>query len=148
MEKAPESRVVIGLNDYRFVASLHVRHPSITPDEITAVLSLEPKGIKRKGEQRQSPTGNPLAGCNPENHWRAELTPSPGQDVSEFLLGFIDEMSSESIQLTTQIESSGGSVMVFIGLFAKSCCDFEVPAATLRRLGNAGIAVRLDYYHD
>ena len=33
-----ESRVTAGLNDYRFVACLHVQHPSVDPDEVTAAL--------------------------------------------------------------------------------------------------------------
>ncbi|MCA9191221.1 MAG: DUF4279 domain-containing protein [Planctomycetales bacterium] len=141
-----ESRVTAGLNDYRFVASLHVQHPSVDPNDVTAALKLNPKSVKRRGERRRKPDGGLLSGNYDENHWRANLEIVAGHNVSEFLQKLIDTQTPDAMALTRRIDDTGGSVSVFIGVFADRLCDFEIPASTLRLLGEAGISVRLDYY--
>ncbi len=140
-----KSHVVAGLNDYHFVASLHIQHASISPEQVTFALAIDPGSVKRRGEQRKTPDGKPLSGMYAENHWGADISIIHGHDVSEFLKDFVDRQKSSTIDLMRQIDDTGGSVSIFIGLFAKRCCDFEIPAATLRKLGNAGITVRLNY---
>lgn len=142
MSGRSESRVIEGLNDYQFVASLHVRHPSIDPDEVTAALGICPKRTRRCGERYSGQPG----GYFDANHWAAELEIVAGHNVPEFLEDFVDSLSLPAKSLTRRIDETGGEVTVFIGLFANRLCDFEIFASTLRDLGNAGISVRLDYY--
>ena len=141
-----ESRVTAGLNDYRFVASLHVQHPSVGPDEVTAALRRNPKSVKRNGERRRRPDGGLLTGNYDDNHWSADLDIVAGHDVSEFLAELVNTQISHATDFTRRIDDTGGCVTVFIGVFADRLCDFEIPAPTLRQLGNAGITARLDYY--
>jgi hypothetical protein len=141
-----ESRITAGLNDYRFVASLHVQHPFVDPNEVTTALKLEPKSVKRRGEPRRKPDGALLTGNYDENHWSADLEIVAGHDVPEFLRNLIDVQMPHAVGLTRRIDDTGGSVSVFIGVFADRLCDFAMPASTLRRLGDAGVSVRLDYY--
>lgn len=137
MSGRSESRVVEGLNDYRFVASLLFRHPSIDPDELTDAFGVCPKRTRRRGER---------PGPYDDNYWTAELEVVAGHNVPEFLQEFVDSLSPSAKSLTRRIDDTGGEVTVFIGLFATRLCDFEIFASTLRDLGNAGISVRLDYY--
>ena len=146
MTASSESRVTAGLNDYRFVVSLHVEHPSISPDEMTGALKQDPTSVRRRGEKRRRPDGGLLTGVYDENHWNTELEIVAGHDVSEFLADLVDTQISHAADFTRQIDDTDGCVTVFIGVFADRLCDFEIPASTLRRLGNAGISVRLDYY--
>ncbi|TWU20041.1 DUF4279 domain-containing protein [Allorhodopirellula heiligendammensis] len=146
MPARSESRVTAGLNDYRFVASLHVQHPLVEPNELTAAFKQEPKRVKRRGERRQRRDGGLLTRKYDENHWSIDLKIVAGHDVPEFLQNLINTQRSDAIDLTRRIDETGGSVSVFIGLFAEQLCDFEIPAATLRQLGDAGVSVRLDYY--
>ncbi|REJ97756.1 MAG: DUF4279 domain-containing protein [Planctomycetota bacterium] len=146
MPARSESRVTAGLNDYRFVASLHVQHPSIDPADVTAALKQEPNSVKRRGEKRRRPDGSLLTGNYDENHWSADLEIVAGHDLPKFLHNLTDAQMRHAMDLTRRIDDTGGSVTVFIGVFADRLCDFEIPASTLRRLGNAGISVRLDYY--
>ena len=141
-----ESRVTEGNNDYRFVASLHVRHPSVDPDEITAALKQEPRSIRRRGERRRSPDGALLAGYYDGNYWSIDLKSVAGHDVSEFLHNLIYTQMPHATEFTRRIDDTGGSVSVFIGVFADGFCDFEIAAPTLRLLGGAGVSVRLDFY--
>lgn len=87
-----------------------------------------------------------LTGNYDENHWSADLKIVAGHDVPEFLLNLIDAQMRQAVDLTRRIDDTGGAVTVFIGVFAVRLCDFEIPASTLRRLGDGGISVRLDYY--
>ena len=102
--------------------------------------------MKRRGERRRRPDGGLLTGNYNENHWSADLEIVAGHDVSEFLRDLIDSHVPHASELTRKIDDTGGSATVFIGVFADRLCDFEIPASTLRRLGKAGISVRLDYY--
>lgn len=146
MQPRSESRVTVGLNDYRFVASLLVQHPNVDPEEVTVALNQEPESVKRRGERRRRPDGSLLTGTYDANYWRAYLEIVAGHNVPEFLHRLIEKQSPNALDLTRQIDDTGGSVTVFIGIFADRLCDFEIPASTLRLLGDAGISVRLDYY--
>lgn len=140
-----ESLVTTGLNKYRFVASLHVQHPTVEPDQMTDGLRLIPKSVKRRGERRRRPD-ELLSGNWDENQWRTDLEIVAGHDVSEFLDDFIGVQVSHATSFLRHIDDTGGDVAIFIGVFADGLCDFEISAKILRQLGNAGISVRLDYY--
>lgn len=149
MDPRPKgSHVVAGLNDYRFVVSLHIMHPSVAPQSISAALGLTPKRTGCRGDQRRSPAGVLRAETYDANHWTADLPIQDGSDVAEFLTGFVDSQTHEARSLTRQIADTGGAVELFIGLFATRCCDFAIPPESLRLLGEAGITLRLDYYPD
>ena len=146
MRHASESRVREGLNDYRFKASLYVEHPVIGPEEATKALGLEPASVRRNGQPRLLPNGARLDGFVKGNHWAADLEIAAGQDIPEFLVDFIERLPTEASDWMRMVADTGGCVSVFIGIFADRCCDFEIPPASLRKLGNAGVAIRFDFY--
>ena len=146
MRHASESRVQEGLNDYRFKASLYVEHPTISPDEATKALGVEPASVRHDGQPRLRPDGLPLAGVVKGNHWAADLGIVAGQDIPAFLLDVIERLPAEATRWTRMVADTGGCVSLFLGVFADRCCDFEIPAASLRILGNAGVAIRFDFY--
>lgn len=143
-----ESRVTTGLNDFRIKSRLSVFHPSVAPTEVTSALQREPSRSHLRGEQRRTPGGKPLKGVYPSHYWFAELAIPRVADVAEYLEYFLGGLSADAIQLCRQIDESGGSVEIWVAMFVTQCCDNEIPAATLRKLGEAGITLRLDYYCD
>jgi hypothetical protein len=146
MQGACESRVLEGLNDYRFKATLHVEHPSISPDEATATLALSPTSVRRNGEPRILPNGSRAEGAVRGNYWAAELEITPGRDIPAFLLEFVDGLPVEVVGWMRKVSDTGGSVSVFLGIFADGLCDFEIPPGILRKLGDAGVTTRFDFY--
>ena len=148
MRHPSESRVREGLNDYRFQASLSVEHPAIGPDEATKALGLEPASVRHHGQPRLRPDGSPLPGVVKGNHWAADLKIVTGQDIPAFLLDFIEHLPAEATEWMRMVTDTGGCVSLFLGVFADGCCDFEIPAAILGMLGNAGVAIRLDFYRN
>jgi len=146
MRHVSESRVQEGLNDYRFKASLYVEHPTISPEGAAKSLGLEPASVCHDGQPRLRPDGSPLAGVVKGNHWAADLGIVAGQDIPAFLLDFIERLPAEATRWMRMVADTGGCVYLFLGVFADRCCDFEIPAAILRMLGNAGVAIRFDFY--
>jgi|688.fasta_scaffold643140_1 hypothetical protein len=146
MRHASESRVQEGLNDYRFKASLYVEHPTIAPEEATKALGLEPASVRHDGQPRLRPDGSPLTGVVKGNHWAAGLEIAAGQDIPAFLIDFFERLPAEACDWMRMVADTGGCVSMFLGVFADGCCDFEIPPASLRKLGNAGVAIRFDFY--
>lgn len=139
------TRVRIGLNDYRYVATLHVEHPSIDADIISQSIPFRPDRICKIGETKQTPHGKPLLGHYDQTYWHATLeTPTDG-DVTNFLRLLCDRLA-RSREFLAQLDDTGGKVEVFIGLFADRCCDFELPWSLLADLASARVGLRLDYY--
>ena len=55
--------------------SLHVRHPSVDPEEISRELSLDAAESFRAGEPRRSRSGVAATAVHPETYWVAVLDP-------------------------------------------------------------------------
>jgi len=55
--------------------SLHVRHPSVDPEEISRELALEATESFRAGEPRESRSGVAATAVHPETYWVAVLDP-------------------------------------------------------------------------
>jgi hypothetical protein len=146
MQEAYESRVVCGLNDYRFRASLYFEHLSISPDEATAALDRMPASTRRHGQPRTRPDGSSLGGVVQGNHWAADLAIVPGHDIPDFLAEFVDRLSAGSLKWMRRVADTGGCISVFFGIFADRLCDFEIPPVIFRKLGDAGVTIRFDFY--
>jgi hypothetical protein len=58
-----------------FQLSLHVRHPSVDPEEISRELSLEAVECFRAGEPRQSRSGLAATAVHGETYWAAVVDP-------------------------------------------------------------------------
>ena len=144
MKIKPRSHVQTGLNDYEFVGSLSIGHPTIPPERIVDALKLPPTSTHRLGDQKTTPGGQPLTGTWQENHVTFRPPLQDGEDPQTFLktlLGTLDE------SFIKQIGETGGTADLFVGLFATHGCDFELPPTLLKRLGELGISIRFDYYH-
>ena len=57
--------------------SLHIRHPSIRPEEISRELELEADESFAAGQPRRSPSGAALESVHCETYWVAALEPHP-----------------------------------------------------------------------
>ncbi|WP_391540471.1 DUF4279 domain-containing protein [Rubripirellula lacrimiformis] len=130
-----------GLNDYRYVASLYIDHPTVDPDAITRGMPIKPDRICRIGDPKRTPR----EGFYDRTHWSVKLqTPADG-DVAEFLSMVFERLDS-SRALLTELADTGGRAEIFIGLFADRCCDFEMPPTLLANLASLSLGLRLDYY--
>jgi hypothetical protein len=60
-----------------FRLSLHIRHPSIGPEDISRELELEADESFAAGQPRRSPSGTALESVYCETYWAAALEPHP-----------------------------------------------------------------------
>ncbi|MDE2447742.1 MAG: hypothetical protein KGO22_02145 [Gammaproteobacteria bacterium] len=59
------------MSEYEFTVSLRIRHPTIDPATISAMLGIEPQHTWRAGEPRCDPAGAELGGAH--HDWMGRL---------------------------------------------------------------------------
>ena len=141
------------MSDYTYCVSLSITHPSVTPDEITAALKIEPSSCHIKGEQRLTPKGKPLEGENQENFWR--FTPHEGDRLSAsdiYLEDYLISLNNEYAvhrDYFSKLVTTGGYIEYFIGWFEG---DHNLMATLspelLRSTGELSIAIGIDAYSE
>lgn len=138
-EDAPRSH-------YHYRISLGVRHPSIDPAEITAVLGIEPGCSWRAGQPRRTPKGTPLAGVNRDTRWGREIAAGRwpldiDKAIHEALRGLIRYRS-----FLHRIRAEGGTVELFIGWFFENQSGEVLTYECLALAGDLQIDLSFDVY--
>lgn len=119
------TRVAIGLNDYRYEAALHISHPTIDVEAISAAMPFAPRRVCRAGDQRRNLDGTLCDGYYDKACWSTDLHCPGGFDVSEFLEHLVAQLSA-SEEFLFNLSKTGGESEIFIGLYADRCCDFAM----------------------
>jgi hypothetical protein len=143
----PRARFQSGLNDFEYCASLHILHVDLDPATVSKTLNLLPRTSHRAGDPRKTPSGRPLEGVYPTGHWGAELELVEGEDLEHFLWRLLEALRPAK-NFLARIHNDNGEVECFIGIFATKLCDQIIHAELLNELGQFGISLRLDYYHN
>lgn len=131
---------------YRYKASLRISHPSLSPEEITSSIRLEPSRSWIIGQPRATPTGAPLSGVNKNNFWTHSFAVPDDGALEEFILCVLDEPTGRS-QALRMIADTGGKNELFIGLFMEtSNVELYFNPKLHSRCGQLGIALYLDIY--
>jgi len=141
------------MSDYTYCVSLSITHPSITPDEITAALKIEPSRFHIKGEQRFTPKGKPLEGKYQENFWR--FTPHEEYRVSasdiyleDYLLSLNKEYASHK-DYFSKLVTTGGYIEYCVGwLEGDHNLMATLSPELLRSTGELHIAIGIDAYSE
>ncbi|MCA9236074.1 MAG: hypothetical protein KDA44_11420 [Planctomycetales bacterium] len=141
------ARYTAGLNDFRYRATLFFEHTVTTPDEVIARVELAPRQIRRIGEPRTTPRGNALNGLRSANHVSFELPTIDEASLDEFAGSIADRLEKHG-EFFRCFTASGGTIELFVGIFARRGCDTLFPPVLSRRLGELGVGLRLDYYAD
>lgn len=131
--------------NFRYDASLHVHHPSTSPDTISAELGRTPERSHRKGDPRRTPAGTPLADTYPGNFWTCDLATEDQVDITDFLKKLVMTFLPNRSFLK-QLNSTGGEVCIFLGIFGDGCCAHQFDNQLLTDLANTGFDLRLDFY--
>lgn len=131
--------------DFRYDASLHVHHPSTSPDAISAELGRSPERSHRKGDPRKNPAGTPLGGTYPTNFWTCELTTEDQIDITDFLRNLVAAFAPNR-EFLKQMNTTGGEVCIFLGIFSDRCCAHQFDNQLLSDLADTGFDLRLDFY--
>ena len=139
------ARYEAGLNGFKYCASLHVEHPSMTCTEITDSLGIPPDTCHEKGAKRRRPDGSELQSVWESADWRMDLKLEDRLSLDEFVQSLTTRLATcrEALQ---KIHDTGGRICCFVGIFADGLCDTEFPCELLSSLGELKIDLRLDFY--
>jgi hypothetical protein len=136
------------MSDYEFTISLHIRHPSIGPPEITRALGIEPQHAWKSGDRRLGSMGESLDGTYRESYWMGRLMSEP-QLSSEFvsvehvLLQTVTQLSRAQ-EFLSRLSESGGAAELQISMFARKTFRLELTPRSLAALGRLGLGVALE----
>ena len=131
--------------NFRYDASLHVGHPSTFPDVITTELCRKASRSHCKGESKRTPTNARLDGTYPENFWTCDLETEDQVDITDFLKNVVMTFLPHRPFLK-QLNTTGGEVCIFIGIFGDGCCSHQFDNQLLTDLADTGFDLRLDFY--
>jgi hypothetical protein len=98
----------------RLDVELFIRHPSLTPPEITAALGLEGHIAHRVGDPRKTPKGTPLQGHYPDTRWRHSIRHElRDQWFADKIAMLVDRLIPHK-EFLHHLRATGGSAMVIV----------------------------------
>ena len=135
------------MNSYQYKISLHVRHPSMDPAEITCMLRFPPSRSHKAHEPRMRPAGQLLGGVWPETHWSAKVMAGewPGKTLSAAIAELLGQLAS-SRSFLARVRSEGGTVELLVGWFLDGSIGEVFDCELLARIADFKIDLRLDPY--
>jgi len=128
-----------------FEVSLHVVHPDVDPESITAALGVAPKIQYRAGDRRRRLDGKLLDGVYSRSHWVHSMDLSGVTDLVSFLEELLRRLEIHG-ELFKRISASGGRTELFCGIYAESGWDEVIPHRLFAGLGELKVDLRLDGY--
>ena len=127
-----------GLSEFSYCASLHVSHPTLDPEEITANLQIEPSRTSRVGQTHHSVPGRVYG----FSHWSCKLPVKDGVDIPTFLGQLVTQLSQHRDYLH-HLSDDGGEIECFVGVFPDRQCDQLYPHKLLAMLADLRVNLRL-----
>ncbi|HEX5462727.1 MAG TPA: DUF4279 domain-containing protein [Steroidobacteraceae bacterium] len=138
------------MSEYEFTVSLRIRHPTIDPATISAVLGIQPQHAWRAGEMRCDPSGAELGGAHHDSYWISRLMDEPqlssdGVSVERVILQTLSQLR-RSRAFLEQLNAEGGVAELLVSLYARNDFRLELPPDSLTLLGRMHLAVVLDVH--
>lgn len=136
------------MHDHEFSISIGVRHPDIDPARITLELGLQPGHRWKSGEQRLDHAGSELGGNHRESYWLCEIPLRPkfaGERISvESELASVLQTLRKSIGFLQDLRRGGGSVDLFVTVFARGDFRLELLPDTAALLARSGLSLTVE----
>src|SRR5688572_3729269 len=118
--------------NFTYSVSFRVRHPSLDLSHLTRELGIAPRAGWNAGERRQygsDGTGNTHA----ESYWMHRFESDKSVSLAECLDRIVSELAKHQ-KLFEDIDSSGGSLELFVGWFADANSGTLFPYPLLIKL--------------
>jgi hypothetical protein len=133
----------------RYRVTFRIRHPSMDPRDITAVLGRDPVHSGKAGDPRRTPKGRPLGGTNRETYWYVRIAEgnSPPRSLAAALDDALNELAEHRI-FVQRVRAEGGRSEFFVCWFFQSQAGETFEHSTLAKMADLGIDLTLDNYHE
>jgi hypothetical protein len=132
--------------DRRFDVELLIKHPSIDPSEITAMLGLEAAGSHRVGDRRMTPRGTLLEGNYPDTRWRHSTRYTTSNQW------FADKVESLVAHLLPhrafllRLLQTGGEVSLIVQFLGDGYFGDTIPQSTLAKIADLGLSLGIECF--
>jgi hypothetical protein len=140
-------------NEYFYCVSLTISHPTFDPKVITAsIQTLRPRIETMVGQERRGKDGKPLSPPRTAafSYWHADLHPEPRLysaqiAISDFIMRQLTDLECHRDLFALLVRD--GEVTLRIGWFSESNYSADLLGAeTLKKCGNLGIGLELNFY--
>jgi len=137
--------------DYTYSVSIVIRHPSITADEISKDLGLQPTKSINVGSKKYSPNGEVYLGISEDTYWRCNLHSDQRARAEEmYLEDFLVNQNAKlekSKSFLNKLVESGGYIEYFIGVFGGEYAIMAtLSPSLLKQTAELNIAIGFDIY--
>lgn len=130
----------------RFVLSLLVVHPKLSPADITDGLGLEPHVVHAVGSPRSTPAGSVLPGTYAETRWRhSERHCVDDQYFARPLIALIEALATKGA-FFAELRSSGGMASVIVQFLGDGYLGDVVPAEAVARIAELGLELGIECF--
>jgi hypothetical protein len=124
---------------YKLQTSLRIWHPTLTPEEITDTIDLEPWSFVAAGSSA------PDGGRRSQTYWTAHVgtdTATSLEEAMESIAGVV----ADNRAFLRDVRSTGGRSEVFVGIFLNGDMGDVLAPGVLRALGDAEVGLALSAY--
>ncbi len=135
------------MNVFRYSVSLRLFTQTVEPDEICALLGLEPKWKHRIGDPRVGPKGTLLGGVYKRSYCSFGLNKVDDEELHEMLNRVVADLAQHK-QLFHRIRDEGGRAEFFIGWYSSGNTGDTFDHSLLEKLSDLKIDLALDVYGD
>lgn len=127
------------IEPYKLQTSLRIWHPTLTPEEITDTLGLEPWSFVAAGSN--APHGRRSS----QTYWTAHLGTDTATSLEESMES-IAGVVADNRAFLRDVRSTGGRSEVFVGIFLNGDMGDVLAPGVLRALGDAEVGLALSAY--
>lgn len=131
----------------KFRVSLHISHPDLSADEISAPFALRSKYSRSVGAQRITKLGEDLGGVYSQTDVSFMVSDGVIDNDDVQVADFVEKsLHSLPLKEIDGIVATGGVCFFLLGIYSDGniLCDFE--ASFLSSLSRHGIGLKLDFY--
>jgi Domain of unknown function (DUF4279) len=133
------------MNHFRYEISLRIKHPDVSPEEISTALSLTPSHSWKAGDMMRIPQDKLLKSKQGFSYWSCRFEEEADMTLSERLESLTSLLEERADFLGT-IHRTGGTIEYFIGWFSGFNSGDVFSHGLLQRLAALHIDLALDVY--
>lgn len=130
----------------RIDVELLIRHPSLTPSDISDALGLEGHFAHCAGERKTMPDGTVREGAWPDTRWRHSIRHElRGQHFADKVAELVERLLPHR-NFLHEMRASGGHAELIVQFLGDGYCGDSIPSEALRKLADLKVDLGLEVY--
>jgi len=130
----------------RIDIALNIKHPALTPPEITAALGLEAHNAHCVGTQRKTPKGTLLEGLYPETRWRHSIRHHLDEQwFVDKLMALVERLRPHR-DFLHRLVATGGSAEIIVMFLGDGYYGDSMPVEALATLADLKLRLGIEVF--